>query len=234
MRRLGWVCGLAAMSWQLQAEMIVLASHHFPPYAAYDEGKEGLVADEYFRGIAVDRIRCIFAGLPQKLEIQVMPWTRAQHAAKLGAVDGFFVSSRNEERDEFATFSSPIAEQKWQWYWLENNPQQPDSVAFKAQAIGVFQGSNMQAWLESEGYQIQSNPVDTEHLIKQLLRGRVEVILANNLVVEQILDEWQVADKVATQVASVRPLGVYFTHEIQYAHPNLLSRFNARVEKCAN
>ena len=191
------------LSFSVIASTVVLATHNLPPYGSYPEGSEiRKVAGESFTGHAVDRIRCAFKAMKQPLQILVVPWKQAQYLAESGQIDGFFVGSQNKYRDAYAQMSDIIAEQKWQWYWLKSNPIKVNDETLKRQLlIGAFQGANMARWVENQSYPIYSRPRTTEDLLLQLKDNQVDVMIANNLVMNELLEKWSMQAEVETQIA---------------------------------
>lgn len=214
---------------------IVLATHDLFPYGSYpdDLAEKKMVSDASFSGVAVDRVRCSFNKMNVKLKVLVVPWKRAQILAENGEVDGFFAGSQNSHRDSYAVMSDIIAEQKWQWYWLKSNHQNPNSDLFKRDArIGAFLGSNMMKWVKKQGFTLYSTPLTTEHLFLQLLSHRVDVIIANNLVMKELIYKHNVLQKIESRVVKNKPLGVYFTNKAQKENPGLITRFNQALHLC--
>ncbi|MBN2659052.1 MAG: transporter substrate-binding domain-containing protein [Spirochaetales bacterium] len=194
-----------------------------------------LVAGQQFRGIAVDRVRCIFEKMDIELEIHVVPWERAQHMVQTGEADGFFAASQNLERDSFAVKSGIIAEQDWNWYLLKENPLNPDDPEFRQKArVGGFFGSNMLKWMISQEYNVTAVPHTTELLYQMLLAGRVDAVLANSQVMENIIKKNLGEDKIQVFHNLDKPLMVYFSKDFLKRYPAFLEVFNSYIEACYN
>ena len=213
---------------------IVLTTHNLSPYGSFPNGvRPGLVADESFTGVAVDRVRCAARAIDYDLKVVVVPWKRAQANARAGSSDGFFAASQKNTRDEYAVLSEFIAEQKWQWYLLKDNKKNPNDPEFKSEAmVAGFVGSNMLSWMEKNKYKVGPRPLDTRRLLNTLLAGRVDAILANNLVMDVLIKKQQVEDKLKFYVAKDKPLGVYFTKLFLKKNAGFLDKFNKAVRKC--
>lgn len=216
------------------ADVIVLATHNLPPYGSYPEGHDiRKIASDEFAGVAVDRVRCAFKAMEQPLQILVVPWKRAQRMAESGQVDGFFVGSKNNYRDSYAQITDTVAEQKWQWYWLKSNPIKVNDETLKNELrIGAFQGANMARWVESQPYPIYSRPRTTEHLLLQLKNKQIDVLIANNQVMEKLLKSFNMQDKVSTQIVKNKPLGLYISKISLRKNPDLVKNFNKALATC--
>jgi hypothetical protein len=74
-------------------DKIILATHGLYPYGSYaDKTVNKVIADDTFKGIAVDVVRCILGEINIPAELQVVPWRRAQFLVQHGMADGFFCS----------------------------------------------------------------------------------------------------------------------------------------------
>jgi polar amino acid transport system substrate-binding protein len=219
----------------LSEEKVILSTHNLYPYGSYPPGeKEMVVADETFKGVAVDRVRCVFKKMDTPLEIQVVPWRRAQFLVKSGNADGFFAASQNDSRDEFAVKTTIIADQKWNWYILKENPLSPRDQDFKEKAsVGGFVGANMLKWMQEQNYNVTATPNDTEGLLKLLLARRVDAVMANNYVMKALLQNYAVEDQVKIYLNLDKPLFVYFSKDFLKSRPMFIEQFNNLIPECS-
>ena len=216
-------------------EKVILTTHNLYPYGSYPAGaEEQLIADETFKGVAVDRVRCVLDKMAIPLEIQVVPWRRAQFLVEQGMVDGFFAASQNDFRDEFADKTATIADQKWNWYLLKENPLSPLDPSFKEKArVGGFVGANMLKWMKEQNYNVTATPRDTEGLLKLLLARRVDAVMANNYVMQAMLQKYGVEDQVKSYLNLDKPLFVYFSKDFLKSRPMFIETFNGLVPECS-
>jgi len=203
-----------------------LTTHDLPPYSFRDSAQQ-------LRGIAVEVVVCALGRVGMPYDIQVLPWARAQKLVEVGGADGFFAGSRNAERDAYAIQSTIIAEQQWRWYLMADNPIDPLSAGFiKHGQVSSFIGANMLDWLGENGYRVAVPPRDTAGLLKMLRAGRVDAILANNLVMDKLILEQGLEGTLRSVLLQDKPLGVYFSKVFVARHPAFLQRFNTEVELC--
>ncbi|MBD1388527.1 transporter substrate-binding domain-containing protein [Neiella sp. HB171785] len=223
-----WLSNAAA----IDQPTLTLATHNLCPYGCYPVGVSK-ANNPQFSGIAVKTVQCVVAQMNWRLEIKVLPWTRAQQMAQSGEVDGFFAASQKAERDQFAVMSDTIAEQNWQWFLLKDSVFDPSDADFKSQArVGGFNGSNMLAWLEGNDFHVVARPPGTEKLLRTLLAKRVDAILANERVMTELLVRRNQLAEVKSYPLLNKPLGVYFDKRFLAQHPDFLSQFNAHIETC--
>lgn len=227
-----WLCtlvlGLALPVLARTGESTVrLTTHELPPYSYRDTAQQRLA------GIAVEVVDCVMRRMGQPYDVQVLPWARAQKLVQQGEADGFFAASRNSDRDGYAVQSAIIAPQQWRWYLLAGNAADPQSPDFRATAqVGSFVGANMLDWLREQGYRAVATPPTTEGLLKMLRAGRVDAILANNLVMERLIREQSLDGQLRSVLQEDRPLGVYFSKAFLAGRPGFLERFNAQLGAC--
>lgn len=213
---------------------VVLTTHNLCPYGCFEkDAPMEYVANENFKGIAIDVVRCAFDKIDVPLDVVVVPWARAQYMVKNNDADGFFAASKSDSREQFAQMSVIIASQKWQWYLLKENELNPDSLDFKSKAVvASFIGANMLNWMEEQGYNIRGRSRDTAGLLNLLLKKRVDAVLANNSVMNALIAKQNVENKIKSYLNKDKPLGVYFSKVFLAKRPKFLTKFNDAVIKC--
>lgn len=204
-----------------------LTTHNLEPYTYYNEHHQ-------LTGLAYNVISCAVASIGWELKVEVMPWARAQLEVKSGAADGFFAASHQPERDQYAILSNTIAEQNWVWFWPKGNNHDTHSEAFKALTqVSSFLGANMQDYLHENGYQTSSSPpVTTKELILMVMADRIDVGLANQFVLQRLLNELDLNDQFHIQLLKEKPLGVYISHAFIDENPGFLPRLNSAILEC--
>lgn len=216
----------AQLSFANTPQKITLATHDLAPYGSYQ-------VDDSFKGVAVDRIYCALDEMGVELNLRVVPWKRAQHEVKKNLIDGFFAGSQNDERDSYAEKSIELADQKWQWYILKDANWDVSSDHFKQTAkVSSFLGANMQKWLVENEFNINSSPKDTVDLAELLIKGRIDAALANNYVMDAVLEQRNLTDKVDRYLLKSKPLYVYFNKAFSENNPNFLRNFNLALFEC--
>ena len=81
--------------WASPVAPLKLSTHELPPYSTQGHGSPS--------GLAVDVVVCAAKRLPLSLELEFVPWARAQKHAQEGQSDGFFAASQSAERDAYAS-----------------------------------------------------------------------------------------------------------------------------------
>lgn len=205
---------------------VKLSTKIWPPYHYYDQNNQ-------LTGTSVKVLECSFKRLNIKLDIEVVPWSRAQQHTKLGVSDGFFSASWNASRDQYATRSIDIASQKWVWFTLKSKNMDPSSVQFKqtAKVVGT-RGSNIVHWLRKNNYIISAETTGLDNMVNMVLKGRVDAFMENELVAERSLKGSNEMAKLNKSIARSMPVGVYFNHTFLSQYPQFLNDFNRAVKTC--
>lgn len=218
---------LAATQARAQGAAVSLTTHDLPPYSVPAEGRAP-------SGIAVQTVQCAAHALTIPVNIEFFPWKRAQVMVQNNSADGFFAASQSDQRDAYAVLSATIAPQEWRWYLLKTSGMDPRSESFKHTArTSSFHGANMRDWLIQNGYTANDSPSQNSNLLTMLLKGRVDAILANGLVMEHLLAQTGNADALKSFLALEKPLGIYFSKTfLAKQPPDYLARWNQAIAVC--
>ena len=220
---------LLATQASAQGPAVTLTTHDLPPYSFPVDGQAP-------SGIAVQVVQCAAKALSITVDIGFFPWKRAQVMVQNNSADGFFAASQSDQRDAYAVLSATIAPQEWRWYLLKSSPLDPGSDTFKSKArTSSFNGANMREWLIENGYSANDTPSQYNNLLAVLLTGRVDAVLANRLVMDQLLAQTGNADTVKSYLAQNKPLGIYFSKTfLATQQPDYLARWNQAIKVCTS
>ena len=209
-------------------DRIRLTTQLWPPYQiAHPDGT--------ISGVAIDRVRCTLGRMDQPYQIAFMEWSNAQLYVRRGEFDGFFLASRNDARDKYATISNPVAEQSWVLYsFQETGKDIFASMDYKTNiSIAATFGSSMWFWLKENGYQVDKFPKDSRRLVDLLLSRKVRAVLENRIVMEQELARRGIKpDSFSSLEVRRNDLGVYFSKTFLGNNPGFLDRFNRTLTTC--
>ena len=209
------------------ASPMLLTTHDLPPYSFLNTQGQ---AD----GLAVRVVLCATKRMGHAVQVNFFPWKRSQLLVEMGEADAFFAASKSSARDTYAVLSATIAPQQWMWYQLDNNRFLPGTAEFKASAMtSSFLGANMQDWLVEQGFQTTAPPRVNVQLLQLLSNARVDAVLANRLVMEQLLREYDKPVKLRSTLALDKPLGVYVSKRyLATQPPEFMAQFNAAIGRC--
>lgn len=190
-------------------------------------------------GIAVRALACVMARLNQPYIIDKLPWKRAQSQTEIGALDGFFIASQNNERDSYAVLSALFVPQVRSFYILKSGIE-GDSRQYTLDHIkqnlnvGARHGSNALYSLREAGYKVSATHATEDGLLRMLDNKRMGALLENTLVFPMLLkrthrsmDEFHVVEMTR------KNMGVYFGKIFLKKRPNFLRRFNQNIKPCS-
>ena len=206
---------------------IRLNTHELPPYSFHTNQGQ-------LDGIAIRVTECALKKIKRPYSISFYPWSRAQKMVQLNRADAFFAASVSNERNQYAVFSAIIAPQEWHWYLLKTSKLDPNSAVFKQQAtVGSFRGGNMLSWLIQNNYRIQASPATNPQLLNMLQGQRIDAILANKLVMDNLIAEHGAQATIRSVLQQNKPLGVYFSKKFLATQaPNFMTQFNRAITEC--
>lgn len=210
----------------LSANPVSLAMDDRPPFHFIDENG-GISGATYLT------VKCIFKKINHPLEVSILPWKRAQIQTKQGKFDGFFAASRNANRDEYATLSTPITDQYWDWYFL--NGRVPDTAAILPNAgykVTSWLGSNSYKWLEDNGYNPVAPSMSSKELTTSLFERNVDIIFGSNIVIDSQLDTHPDKLNVTRRRGLSKPMGIYFRKSFLKGNEGFLGAFNDASSEC--
>lgn len=207
-----------------QLGMIRLDTSQEPPYQLMIDGQLG--------GLSVGVLDCIFKQLRQPHDIQLTSWKRAKQNVSTHLSEGFFSSAPDAKAEAFAQLSAPLLIEKWYWYAIDphvlNRPPWDPQLR-----IGAVLGSNTLAWLETRGIPVRQTVSRQEQLIQLLQRGRIDLFLADQEVMDNALASVQPPLHLEQRFVRYSPLGVYFSRTYLEHHAGFLPAFNQQVQSCA-
>ena len=187
-----------------------------------------LFIDGQLSGLSITVLDCIFKHLEYPHSIQLTSWKRAKQNVSNQIAEGYFSSAPDVETDAFARLSAPLLVEKW--YWYSSSPQVLNRPPWDPSLrIGAVLGSNTLTWLERRGIVVQYKVPKLSQLIQLLQRGRIDLILAD----QSVMNSEKGTLALEQRFVRYTPLGVYFSHAFLNRHPGFIEAFNLHVQDCA-
>jgi ABC-type amino acid transport substrate-binding protein len=204
---------------------LMLTTQNWPPYQEYKLGQ--------MQGIALDKVKCVLGKMGQPYQLTMTTWSDAQLRVQSGAQQGFFVSTQTAERDDYATLSAPIAQQKLMWYFGHGIEPKIDELSKVNLRFSAKFGSNKWFWLKRNGFNVVRQPRDAKVLLKLLKQREIDVALEDELVFDGELKEAGLPiDFFQNQTHKTKPMGVYFSNRFLNKYSDFLAAFNTAIYKC--
>ncbi|WP_339617855.1 transporter substrate-binding domain-containing protein [uncultured Gilvimarinus sp.] len=181
-------------------------------------------------GQSAELVRCVFAHLPFEVSLHVQPWRRVQQEVLTGASDGFFTAMSDPQVDQYAALTDPLVLEKWYWFSRSDTPRDANPVRLRS---GTILGSQQQLWYELNGHSSTLSAQDLPQLIKLLLAGRIDVILADREhFIEAASALGVTAERYQAQFFRYVPLGVYLGREFLADNADFIAHFNQKIPLC--
>jgi hypothetical protein len=221
---LGILTSLMLQVCQAQPLALNLVTFEAPPYqVARIEGRE----TAGISGETVETVTCAVKQAGWSARISLAPQKRAVYSLKRNNVDGYFAADPSAELDGIASRSHPVALEKWYFFMLD--PQIRPGQA----KIGVVDGSNEEAWLEANGYDIYLSVTSPGQLAALLERGRIDIALMDKRVMEGLNTTNKTnTDRLHSLFLRYAPLHLYVGEAFQKTHPEFLPAFNRALPAC--
>lgn len=218
-----WCTLILALSAEAYDDL-ALGVPNFKPYT-YLENKK-------ITGSAISPVKKAMAHMKVKADYRLYEtYTDLLRALKRGDIQGFFLASKNAERDSYAEFSEPITLNNWTWFTLKENQKNIKSDAFKRHdLIGTIKKTNTFRWLTRNGYQVRAD--DIEALPKLLVTGKVDAVFAAEAVFEKSCEEEKVPTTLFRKNIEIgKPFGIYMSKEYLRENAGFMKKLNRYITK---
>lgn len=218
------VCSLGAA-----AQDIRFAAPEYPPYTGEVDGEA--------TGIGVTLVEDIMRRAGLRMSVHIVPnYSRCVFEVSHQHADGFFLGSRNAERDAVAVLSRPVMINRWIWVSMAKNPAIPDTDAPAGPiGVGVLLNTNPHIWLKDHGYRITGTPTSAVSLIAMLEAGRFDLALVPELVFQHAVQQTgRNPGNYATRLHSNQAFGIYVGKSYLRRYPDALDRINKAIAETAS
>lgn len=213
--------GLFAQATQAY-EPLVLGVPEFKPYTYTERGQ--------IKGSAIKTVTHAFKRSGAGLELKSFAnYSALLKALKRDEIQGFFLASKNLERDRYAEFSKQVTVNNWTWFTLVNRGINTKSTDFPQNAVvGTIAKTNTFRWLTRNGYQVVSAQIG--ELPGLLMNKRVDAVFAAEAVFEQTCREQSVALSLFKKdIQKGKPFGIYVSKTYLKRNPGFMEALNSAI-----
>lgn len=202
---------------------LIFAVPQFPPYTYKENGKwQG----KGFQ-LAIQALKT--AQIDYKIR-PVANYAQAFDQLKRDLVDGFFLASKNEARDNVAEFSAPVMVNKWNWYVSAHIVESPFSELFiqKYRVASHFK-TNTHQWLVKHNYQVEP-VIELINIPTMLDKGRIDAVMLAQWVFEDAAAKTDVStEQFRVYLHSSRDFGFYLSKKVTKANPSIMLKLNNAI-----
>ncbi|MDA8409135.1 MAG: transporter substrate-binding domain-containing protein [Treponema sp.] len=180
MALVGAISILAGQSVSAQTTILTIAGDPWPPY----------IIGATRGGLAVDVVRAALKQEGYGVELEVLPWARAEQGVKTGVYDLLVDVWRTRERSVYLDFGTPYAMNTVKFIKRKGDPFEYHGLeSLKGKSIGTIRGYGYgDAFLASDLFLRDESPSFMSN-IQKLLQGRVDLTLEDELVARTMLKE---------------------------------------------
>lgn len=202
-----------------ESRTLTLAMPLFPPFTHQDEWGNP-------QGHGYLAVKQLLERANIRFVVRVVPnYGRALAETRSGQVDGFFLASRNEQRDAVAEFSGAIVDNPWSWFSWSQTPTPTPKTLTCSDTIATLINTNTHQWLSGRNCG-HIHPVhSSDELVYLLLQHKVDRVFVSQPVMLNALQRAGVtAEHLHQQVETVRSFGLYLSHTLIRQQPQLMER----------
>lgn len=158
-----------------QAAPLQLYTEEYPPVSFSANGRA--------EGMASELVRELLKRLGESGEISVVPWARGYHTVQQTPNTALFATIRNAEREPLFQWVGPILLAQGSFYALKNSGIQLHDLTDVAKAGPVAVPRDWFSYQELRNLGLTNllGVTEPEQMFKMLKRGRVKLIVADNL-----------------------------------------------------
>lgn len=208
-----------------QANSVNLYTFPEPPYQEASKDNNG---QPIITGLTVETLSCSAELAGWEPKITLAPQSRAIYALERNSIDGYFATDPSTDLDQKALRSDPVALEKW--YFFSNSADIDPQNA----RIGVVNGSNEQAWLLDQHYDIFISVSTPQQLVALLERDRIDMALMDDQVMARLTarSAGEGDPTFAHQFVRYAPLYLYISQAFASRHPGFMDGFNTFLPDC--
>lgn len=171
----------------VKAEKILAIGDLWPPWNLGQEGKEPT------GGIAVNIAQTVFEEAKLDYKLMLYPWPRCLNMMKIKKADVAWFLTKNNDRKKYMHFSEPILVSPYLIYFTtDKNFRWNNFEELKLLKIGITRGFNYgdKFWAAAKKYKFMLEKTsDDNKTIKMLLSKRVDIIILNKSVAQDIISK---------------------------------------------
>lgn len=188
------------------------------------------VESQVFKGIAMAPVKQALnaSGIPYTFTY-IETYSQLLKALRKDEIDGFFIATKNPERDRYAEYSKPVFIDSYSWFTLKDAPYEAGSRALKLNGkVGAVAKTNSHRLTIRRGYEVygQSSPL----LAEQFINGNLDAVFATQGPFTHQLNALNFPkERYSITQESKRTFAIYISRKYLRAHPNTLKKINQHI-----
>lgn len=194
------------------------------------ENKEGKA-----KGVAVEIVETIMAGLGHEVTISVLPWTRAVKMVRTGKADAIFTAYKNPTREEFLDYCKEVLIPQAIFFYAKKGSQfQFDGkwTSLKDKRIGVVSTISYGQLFEKQKHLFQIDRVHKrEYNFEKLMKGRIDLAPESLYVADYTLEQMGLTDEIIRIPGKVESVASYTAFSKKRNLTQLRDDFDTQLKK---
>ncbi len=150
-------------------------------------------------------------------------------ALRKDEIQGFFLASKNLERDKYAVFSKPVTFNNWSWFVLNKSDVDVRDRDFKINSkVATVGKTNTYRWLTRSGYQVLSS--DIKQLPNLLITNQVDAVFVAQAVFESRVQSLAIHPKTFVKTVEVKkPFSIYISKYYLQSNEGFMKVLNGHI-----
>jgi len=221
-----WFSSIASTK---EFEKLKFSVPEFKPFTYQENG--------IIQGIGVELAKKVLDQVGVEYSLEIEPnYGRVVVQTKSGKTDGFFLASKNLQRDEIAVFSDAIMINRWSWFLSADSYFSPKTERFKTSArIATHLNTNTHRWLKKNGFNVSVTPNNVAVLPDMLFKyKRADAVFLAEIVFIDVAKRKEITpDKYRQVVESEKPFGMYISKNYLSRNPGFMDKLNQAIGEVA-
>ena len=192
----------------------------FPPYTSVDTAGHNI-------GIGLNKVTPILDSIGVNYTIKIgSNHGRALAELRSGRSDGFFMASRNDERDKYAVFSESVMTNRWVWVVLKSKHDNTSPTIESGYIVASLLNTNTNRWLEKSGFKMTRPAEKIESLIRRLDTQEIDAVL----VAEEVFHHhFKHNPNYKIILQEEKKFGLYISKTFLKQHPLFMDKLNNAI-----
>ncbi len=223
--RLLFAALIACLSFGALGEKLRIVTEPWAPYAMVDKDQAS--------GLDYDTTAIVFRRLGIEVQWQFLPWKRCLMMLEQGDADGALDIFKVSERDDLLLYpNEPLSEVNYVLFQANARPHPFHSLEdLEGLTVGVSPGYLYSPEFDNSDLFIREPAPSHEANFGKLVRGRIDLLVTDRAVGQQMLDQLKLRDQVSQLPAVLSKRAQYLALRRNAGMDLLVQRFSAELKR---
>lgn len=223
--RLLFAALIASLSFSALAEKLRIVTEPWAPYTMVENGQAS--------GLDYDTTSIVFQRLGIDVQWQFLPWKRCLMMLEQGDADGVLDIFKISERDDLLLYpNEPLSDVNYVLFQANARPHPFNSLDdLKGLTVGVSPGYLYSPEFDRSTSFIREPAPSHEANFGKLIRGRIDLLVTDRIVGEQMIDQLKLRDQVSQLPTVLSKRQQYLALRRNAGMDLLVQRFGAELKR---